>query len=141
MNLQVRTRNQCTYASASFNSGSNVSFWSQLCLYTCFILQRSGYDVFNSLVDQFSTLRKGHSLTREDSILFFKDCFAYLIDALANSSSKPIAITIIVRMIGLLNIHKTNFEPTDHITIEFTKVIFHYISEHSVGLLDSETVE
>ncbi|CAF3343766.1 unnamed protein product [Rotaria socialis] len=112
--------------------GENVSFWSQLCLYTYYILRHQMYDHFNSLIDQFqSAVREtNRKLIREEFNDFFQTCLTHLSYAMPPATNPDIGEKIIIRMIGLLPVKKTNFDLTSHSTTQFAFALIDDIKEH-----------
>jgi len=116
----------------NFFLGHNVPFWSQLCLYTFYILRYQMYDVFDILIDQFqrSAQENNRILTRDDFNDFFQSCLTYLYYAMPNSIKQHIAEKIIIRMTGLLPITKLNFDLNSKDTIHFTSALIDDIKDH-----------
>ncbi|CAF1081188.1 unnamed protein product [Adineta ricciae] len=103
--------------------GSEVPFWSQLCLLTCFFLQQSTYDIFNEFMEQFRVAIVGRSFDKDFCTGFISECNSYIVYSLKNTTNKAIGIKQVVLMIGVLPIDKQNYEAFDHSTECFTTFI------------------
>ncbi|CAF3395094.1 unnamed protein product [Rotaria sp. Silwood1] len=112
--------------------GENVPFWSQLCLYTYYILHHQMFDHFNALIDQFQKVvqETNRSLIREEFNDFFQSCITHLSYAIPPSTNQHIAEKIIIRMTGLLPITKVNFDLSSHFVVNFTLALIDDIKEH-----------
>ncbi|CAF0809248.1 unnamed protein product [Rotaria sordida] len=112
--------------------GENVPFWSQLCLYTYYILRHQMLDHFNTLIDQFQKVvqETNRKLIREEFNDFFQSCITHLSYAIPPLTNQHIAEKIIIRMTGLLPITKSNFDLTSHFVINFALAMIDDIKEH-----------
>ena len=112
--------------------GHNVPFWSQLCLFTYYILRHEMYDVFDSLVEQFQKAMEQNPRPLPPEALndFFQTCFVHSPYALAHLANSWMADRILIRMTGLLPITRTNLDITFHFTRNFTGVLIEDIKEH-----------
>ncbi|CAF3200501.1 unnamed protein product [Rotaria socialis] len=117
--------------------GSDIPFWNQLCLFTCFFLQQSTYDRFNDFIIQFKAAMYGRTFVRDCCEDFFKECNKYVADSLKRSTNKPNGIKQIIRMIGLVPINKQNFGLPNTSTENFTNVIMSEFTKHLKDVISS----
>ncbi|CAF1549778.1 unnamed protein product, partial [Adineta ricciae] len=112
--------------------GSNVSFWSQLCLYTYYILRHQIYPTFRVLTEQFirSAQEDKRKLVTADVNEIFQDCFTYSLYALSVEAREGVVNKIIICMMGILPIAKSNFDVKSHFTVNFTLAMTGTLREH-----------
>ncbi|CAF2385070.1 unnamed protein product [Rotaria sp. Silwood2] len=122
--------------------GENVPFWSQLCLYTFYLLHYQMFDHFNILIDQFKKVVQdtNRTLIREEFNDFFQSCITHLSYAIPPSTDQTMAEKLIICMTGLLPIIKTNFDLTSHFVINFTLALIDDIKEHYDNLFSIVSV-
>jgi hypothetical protein len=97
------------------------------------------YEMFDVLVNQFEALLlKDNRYSNEyDFHDFFHNCYRYLSDVLINSNKKSITLKIILRMIGLLSIDKTNFDRSDQYSNGFANLIMFHVRKDFAILYQS----
>lgn len=109
--------------------GMDPHVFTSLCLFTYLILREQQYDTFNVLVNQFKTLtsKDKYLLEKWELINFFEKCHRYFNDILAKRSDELKIVKIILCMIGLLPINKTNFAQHNYSSYNFSKRILTHV--------------
>ncbi|UJR36511.1 hypothetical protein I4U23_029232 [Adineta vaga] len=112
--------------------GHNVPFWSQLCLYTYYIIRQYMYDTFRILIKQFEKAiqDENRKLSLADFNEFFQDCLAYSSYALSVPAKQHLDEKLIICMAGILPITKSNFDLTSHSTTKFALAVTDNLREH-----------
>ena len=112
--------------------GHNVPFWSQLCLFTYYLLHHGMYEVFDSLVEQFQQImqRNPRLLRPEELNDFFQTCFLYSSYAVSDLTNSWMADKILIRMTGLLPITRNNLDVNFHFTNNYVHVLIDDVKEH-----------
>ena len=103
-----------------------------MCLYTYYILRHQIYPTFRILTEQFikSAKEDKRKLVTTDVNEFFQDCFTYSPYALSVEAREGVVNKIIICMMGILPIAKSNFDVKSQFTVNFTLAMTGTLREH-----------
>ena len=124
--------------------GLDISVFSELCLFTCYLLKLREAHIFDILVDQFKTAlsENNRSLDANEFRDFFERCNQYLYPKIETSSDKVTILKITLRMIGVLSITKEDFDRNQNYSITFANKVMPCVRKNFVDLCRSvETQE
>jgi hypothetical protein len=116
--------------------GEDTGLFTDLCLFTCYLLNDKNYDLFNVLANQFqiTMLKDNYTFTRRNFQDFFEKCLKYL----QYTSTDLMALIVTIRMMALLTpMTKENFDRYCSSASEFTIKIMHQIRTNFPQLFKS----
>ena len=97
-------------------------FYTSLCYYTYFLAKNGQYDTFNILTKQYLDVaeKEDYRPTNNEFINFFQNCTQYFDRSLLEQPDKKIIVLkILLEMVGLFRIDKTNFARHNQHSIHF----------------------
>jgi hypothetical protein len=117
--------------------GVNTNAFTELCLFTYFLLHNQKYDIFDTMAEQYQTALSTHNTMDKHAFQdFFEVCNQYLYDVFKNSNTEAMIIKIILRMIGLLFFEK-GFDRYNPESTEFANKIMTYVRQNFSVLYQS----
>lgn len=125
----------------SIVSGSDVSFWNHLYIYSYFIITIESYDIFDSFLQQFNVAiqKRERSIARENLNSFFYDCRKFYSVIEQNVKEDIRALKILVRMVSSLPIHRDNMTIGNEATRQFASIVLKNLSEKLTTMWPTNT--
>jgi hypothetical protein len=120
-----------------FFLGVYTNAFTELCLFTYFLLHDQKYDIFDTMAEQYQVALSTHNTMDKHAFQdFFEVCNQYLYDVFRNSNTEAMIIKIILRMIGLLFLDK-GFDRYNPESTEFANRIMTYVRQNFGALYQS----